>query len=133
MRKDKDEYNAYMRAYMKKRYRQRRRKALQKLGGRCQNCESKKDLQIDHVDPTKKSFSVSKLWSIAEEKFWKELEKCQLLCQKCHSKKSIIERGMKIAKGTHGTLSSYRYCHCKLCKAARRKWATSYRARKKGV
>jgi len=40
--------------------------------------------------------------------------------------KTLKEKGMEIAKGNHGTLSSYTYCHCKLCKKAKREWFREY-------
>jgi len=54
-------------------YHRRRREAIKKLGGRCVLCGSKKNLEFDHRDPKKKSFS---LWSssVAEARFQVELK-----------------------------------------------------------
>src|SRR3989304_5941083 len=102
----KESYNAYMNKYMTKRYHSRRRRAIKSLGRRCVRCGSTKRLEFDHRNRRHKSFG---LWSktYSEKKFVKELKKCQLLCKKCHIEKSILERGYKVAKGTHGTLSAY--------------------------
>lgn len=68
---------------------QRRAYALEFLGGKCAVCGSTENLEIDHKDPTQKSFPISRPPS--EKAFRKELTKCQLLCHTCHSKKSAQE------------------------------------------
>jgi len=115
-----------MKHYILDRYHKRRGDAKEFLGGKCNKCGSVEDLQFDHIDPKTKSFPIGTMWSVSEERFWNELKKCQLLCRKCHIKKSILEAGKKIAKGTHGTLSSYRYCRCILCKDAHSKYQKEY-------
>lgn len=129
-------YNAYMRAYMSKRYYRRLVEVKKRLGNKCRirGCE-RKDLQIDHVDPGEKLFSVTaRLAGCSEEKLERELKKCQLLCSKHHTVKSVTEKGKVLARGTHGTLSSYRYCRCDECKAANseynRKWKRERKRRK---
>jgi len=131
-RASRQAYNAYMRTYMLKRYRSRRRKAIKDLGGKCVKCGSTKRLEFDHRDPKKKSFS---LWcrTYSEERLAKELAKCQLLCKMCYIKKSILERGHKIAKGTHGTLSAYAWCgppKCDACRKAKTDYMIQYYLRK---
>lgn len=120
-----------MRIYMGRRYRKRRDAARIALGGRCVECGSMENIQFDH----KKRRGVNdfkigeKIAGVAEAKLRDELAKCQLLCWECHNKKTQQELGRKIAKGTHGTLSSHRYCgppKCEECKQAmrvyKRKW-----------
>ena len=121
MAKSREEYNTYMREYMLRRYHERRRRAVEHLGGACRVCQSVEDLEIDHINKADKTIPLNKLWSIAEDRFWKEIEKCQILCKPCHEEKSIKDMGRKRAKGKHGTVSSYRYCKCKECKAAKQK------------
>ena len=116
-----------MRVYMAERYRQRRKEALLHLGGKCVKCESTEDLQFDHIDRKTKKFTIAHIWLHSKEKFWKEIEKCQLLCFSCHSKKTILESGKKIARGNHGTVSTVRYCKCELCKKAKREYMREYR------
>lgn len=127
----RQEYNAFMNEYMKAVYRRRRRAALRKLGGRCTKCGGRKRLEFDHRDPGTKTRRVAKMWTYSEERFWAEVEKCQLLCQRCHQEKSLAERGLKRAKGVHGNYMNYqRYgCRCDLCRAAWRKQQNEWRWR----
>jgi 5-methylcytosine-specific restriction endonuclease McrA len=134
--KDKEQYRAYMKEYMLKRYNERREKAIEKLGGKCVKCGSTQHLQFDHINPEDKSFTIAVRSSINEKDFWKEIDKCQLLCLECHQQKTITDMGMKPAKGFHGTLSSYRYCRCNLCKKAKSDYMKTYvrkDRKKKGV
>ncbi|MFW9998429.1 MAG: HNH endonuclease, partial [Candidatus Odinarchaeota archaeon] len=119
-------YNEYMAEYMLRRYHARRSEAIEKLGGECSRCGSTTHLEIDHIDPGQKSFALNKLWSVAKDKFEQELEKCQLLCKDCHEKKSALDAGKKVARGTHGTLSSYRHCKCHECRAAKSAYMKRY-------
>lgn len=122
----KDEYNEYMRKYHLKRYYAIRQKAIEILGEKCNKCGSKEKLQFDHIDKNGKKFNVSMWLSKTLGDFWEEIKKCQLLCEKCHIEKTVLERGQKLARGTHGTISSYRYCKCGLCKQAKKEWAIEY-------
>ena len=121
--------NQYMREYLKRRYHSRRQEAIESLGGRCVVCGTNQELEFDHKTPVNKTFSISRLWNVKKEKYIKEIRKCQLLCKKCHIKKTREERGQKNARETHGTLSSYRYCKCKLCKDANNKYMREYKRR----
>ena len=112
---------------MKRRYWERRHQALKILGEKCSKCGSTKDLEIDHRNPKLKVFDGTRMTSVSQEKFLKEIQKCQLLCDKCHNIKNIIERGQKLAKGTHGTLSSYRYCKCDICKKTHSDYCRMYK------
>jgi hypothetical protein len=65
-----------------------KRKALEYLGGRCVKCGYNKcsgALVFHHIDPTTKEFSISGAHSISWKRVQKELDKCQLLCQNCHT------------------------------------------------
>jgi hypothetical protein len=120
----REQYNAYMRDYLLRRYHERMEEARRRLGGKCARCPSVDDLQLDHKDPKTKSFTIAKLWSVSRERFDTELLKCQLLCPPCHTEKTLEDLGRKRARGTHGTVSSYRYCgppKCESCKAAKRR------------
>jgi 5-methylcytosine-specific restriction endonuclease McrA len=131
--KDREAYNAYMRKYMLRRYHERRRYAIKLLGGKCAKCGSRSKLEIDHIEPKKKSFSIGKLWSVSKKRFEAELRKCQLLCERHHSDKTLADKGQARARGMHGTLSSYRYCKCAKCRAANSEYGREYRRRKAGV
>lgn len=125
-RKNKEQYNAYMREYMLKRYYERRKYAIEQLGSRCAECGSTDQLEIDHIDPKKKSFDVGKLWSTAWARFIAELKKCQLLCDTHHNDKTLAHKGQRRAKGTHGTLSAYKYCRCDRCRDVHSAYCREY-------
>lgn len=119
----------YMRLYMKRRYRARRRLALRLLGGVCARCGVRRGLEIDHIDPRRKHLSTARMTMVSEKRFRAELAKCQLLCGKCHDHKSILDAGKLPAKGQHGTLSTYRYCRCDRCRAAMSLYNKQYQKR----
>jgi hypothetical protein len=79
-------------------------------------------LEIDHINPKKKRIDMSLLAGMSKAKLEAEIIKCQLLCRACHTAKSILDAGNKPARGTHGTLSSRRYCNCRECKDAFNAW-----------
>ncbi len=124
--RDPEAYREYMRKYMLDRYTKRRAEAIETLGGKCKICESTVDLQFDHVDPSGKAFTIAKFSSASERKFREEIVKCQLLCRPCHVKKTMQDNGQQDARETHGTLSSYRYCKCDLCREAKAAWYREY-------
>ena len=120
----------YMAIYMLARYHSRMNEARKFLGGKCTKCGSKKNLQIDHIDRTKKGCDNDRAAFRSRSKFLEEMKKCQLLCRPCHTIKTVtVDLGRKMARGTHGTLSSYRYCKCRKCKDAASKY--SYMLKKK--
>lgn len=120
----------YMRRYMLERYRRRRNEAIEQLGGKCTECDKTDNLELDHVDPSTKSFTIAKSGSVSEERWKNELHKCQLLCRLCHVSKTLKDRGQKSAREKHGTISSYRYCKCDLCREAKAKYTREYRKKK---
>lgn len=130
----REEYNAYMRVYMLARYHERMLVARMELGGKCSRCPCRTKLQFDHINPGKKKFTIAKLWSLAERTFWNEIAKCQLLCGECHTAKTLKELGRKPARGTHGTISAYRYCgppKCEACRMANNEVSRKWRERNK--
>jgi hypothetical protein len=116
-RKVKEKYNEYMKSYMINRYNKKKEKIFDMLGGCCAKCGSKDNLEIDHIDPSEKSFSVSKMWSIREDLFIDEIGKCQLLCHKHHLEKTLNDNGFN-SRENHGTYVCYRYnnCRCEKCR-----------------
>lgn len=111
------------RVYQLNRYHQRRAFAIEFLGGKCVICGSVNDLEIDHIDPSKKDFSISRYWDINEILFIIELYKCQLLCKEHHKQKH--------SKRIHGTYTMYKNgkCRCVECKKANAIYMYNYRAR----
>lgn len=79
---------AYMAKYMLRRYHERRDWAIKRLGGVCAACGTSLDLEMDHINPDDKEFEIGKVWSYSWDKFLKEVDKCQLLCQSCHKEKN---------------------------------------------
>ena len=67
--------------------RQRIVRALAKLMG-CSQCNSKENLEWDHIDPATKKFDVMSGMQSSWETILNEIDKCQVLCRKCHDKKS---------------------------------------------
>lgn len=110
-----------MRTYNKMRYKRLRMELIESLGSRCSKCYSTENLELDHKDSTTKNYDISKrmLWGYFTN--LDEIHKLQLLCRTCHKAKSILDRGFTASKGSknHGTLSSYRYCKCPACVAAK--------------
>lgn len=78
----------YHREYNRKRYHAKRKAYIEKLGGKCVSCGSVDELQFDHINPEDKSFSVGMLLSHSKSTVDNEIEKCQLLCKSCHTKKT---------------------------------------------
>jgi hypothetical protein len=96
------------------------------MGGKCERCEATDGLEFDHVDPEDKELDVSKVMTYPEASIRAEFDKCQLLCRRCHQVKSILDAGKTPAVGTHGTLSSYRYCRCDACRSAKAAYMKEY-------
>ena len=100
--------------------RKARRLMLYKLlGGKCSSCGSRKNLEFDHLDPNLKEFRISSRIDAPEEELIKEVEKCVLLCHKCHVKKTLENNEFGELTG-HGTRWNYgkNGCRCQRCKQA---------------
>jgi len=84
------------------RWKDRKRKSVELMGGRCQICGYDKNLSaldFHHKYPSEKEFSFSKLRQMKWASVVKELKKCILFCANCHreihnpgdNKKEILE------------------------------------------
>lgn len=68
--------------------RQKKMKAVEYKGGGCRVCKYDRcmdALQFHHLDPAEKDFHISKASAWAWSKIVKELDKCVLLCNRCHT------------------------------------------------
>lgn len=107
--------DAYMNAYMTQRWKKRRKLAIKRLGGCCVKCGTKKNLQFDHIDPKTKLFTIARGYSFSKNRFWKEVYKCQLLCEKHHVVKSNKQKAKGENNGnaifTNSEVRKYRKLH----------------------
>jgi hypothetical protein len=78
------------RAYEKQK---RLRREWIQANGPCANCGSGERLEIDHKDPDAKVSHT--VWTWRKEKREAELAKCQVLCYKCHKKKTAAQVSQK--------------------------------------
>lgn len=122
------DYNAYMRVYMLNRYHEKRKQAVERLGGKCVDCGSTENLEFDHEDSETKAFDVAKIWSYKQERFEAELAKCVLRCKSCHIEKSRQFDWRRVDHG--GGVSGKRGCKCDLCKAKKSEYNRNYKLNK---
>ena len=83
--KQRESRKSWYRSVVKK-----RRADWLKANGPCVQCGSLNDLEVDHIDPATKIHHG--VWSWREDRRIAELAKCQVLCSKCHLKKTIAYR-----------------------------------------
>jgi len=107
---------------------ERKAKMIDYLGGECIECGSQDNLEFDHIDPKSVDFRIAPALAFNFDRLLEEVRKCQLLCNKCHWRKTRQDRGLN--KLSHGTATMYSHhdCRCKDCKSA---WATYIRKRRK--
>jgi hypothetical protein len=64
-----------------------KQEAVNRLGGQCKQCGWKGNLagfHFHHRDPKEKEFTIGSSCTTNWEKYWKEVQKCDLLCSICH-------------------------------------------------
>lgn len=112
---------ASKRAYDRRRHASLRAIAEEILGQACIQCGSTVDVEFDHIDPSTKRFNLSDGHSYSMGEYLVEVLKCQPICKPHHIRKTLNQRGFELVKGqpVHGTVSSYRYCRCQECRAAK--------------
>ena len=74
-------------AYQAERWRERKKKAVMLMGGKCSKCGYCKNysaLEFHHVDPSQKDFDFNTGRRRSWDKLLVELKKCILLCSNCH-------------------------------------------------
>ena len=97
-KKDLEYYHKNKEARISKQLERRKElleEAKEKLGGKCISCGVTKNLEFDHIDDAKKEYNVSNAVRNTKEIFWEEVAKCQLLCVKCHNKKTTAQKRAK--------------------------------------
>ena len=110
------------REYELQRFHKRKAEMFAYLGGQCVVCGTDESLQIDHVDPSTKLFSITKNWSIAWARLVVELDKCQLLCKTHHDVKSSTEVQVEHGGGKCGK----RGCKCEPCMKRKAEYMKEY-------
>ena len=74
-----------------KQYQERREQVIEQLGGVCSHpdCNCTINLQLDHIDPSKKRYNISeRLSSWDLKRLQPEIKKCKLLCPEHHAQKT---------------------------------------------
>ena len=107
------------REYFNNRRKERRKMFMDLLGGKCENCGSKKDLHFDHKRPSNKEFRIAKFIDAPDDVLKAEVKKCRLLCSKCHKQKTLDKEEFG-ETSKHGTIWRYKSynCRCKKCTQA---------------
>lgn len=121
--------NAYHARYQRERYARRMNYARDALGATCNECGTTTQLHLHHIDPETKYRNISTMASkYSEERFNTELDKCILLCSRCHSSLTakVNKTGgrNKWAEIKHGTLWAYGgyKCRCPECRETKSKY-----------
>ncbi len=108
---NKQQLKEWQTKYRREWTRRRRSQALYLKGSKCVRCGTKERLEFDHIDPSKKSFTIE-FGKYSWPDIKKELDKCQLLCHDCHVKKTKEDRPIP----DHGTFAKIKQgCYCDIC------------------
>ena len=87
--KEKNSYTTFWRIRVKQ-------KLIDYKGGRCEECGYDKDspsaYDFHHRIPSEKSFSISRYTRLKFESLKEEVDKCTLLCCRCHAELHDLER-----------------------------------------
>lgn len=113
--------------YHRLRFHEIRARYIKLLGGKCNQCGSQESLRIHSRDPSRHIPPYGRIWTI------EELDLCELLCLPHSNARIQSQRGYKVAKGTHGTDSSYRYCKCPKCRKAHARAHGRWREKRKAA
>ena len=114
------------RGYDRQRYHSR--KARYMLHAYCEQCGSRSNLELHHIDPAEKESH--NIWSWRADRLEAELAKCRWLCAECHQE--ITNMAHRTTE--HGTTTMYRNgCRCKPCSLANTLAKAEWRAKKAGT
>ncbi len=112
---------ASYRAWFTRNYASRKAFAISYLGGKCRGCGSVENLEFDHIDPITKSGRIDQFLMLTNDKLINELNKCQLLCHKCHKEKTSSEKTEYCKYGHKRTGNTTKDRHCKTCQELNRR------------
>ena len=118
---------SYTKEYHREYWRKRRQEIIDYLGSKCVKCGTTDNLEIDHINPSDKSFHISKRLSLSTQR--EEVDKCQLLCHEHHMVKTVSEK----KPYTHGTIYAWMKvkCECVVCSKAKRIWYDKRNAKRR--
>lgn len=123
-------------------------KAIEYKGGKCERCEYSKciaALEFHHLNPKEKDFAIStsghtRSW----EKIKVELDKCILVCCRCHREihddgnleKKHEQYNSQVKVKTeirHGSRVAYTYhkCRCEICRTSNNEYTKQLKMKKK--
>ena len=60
----------------------------------CVCCGAKENLTFHHVNPEDKSFNIGSKNQMSVTDFFKEAEKCVILCDDCHKKYHLLSKSL---------------------------------------
>lgn len=90
-KKSENRYNSWCKSCVyelqKLRWKDRKRKVVELMGGKCCKCNYDKNLsvfELHHLDPSQKEYDWNKLRQLQWETIIAELKKCILVCANCH-------------------------------------------------
>ena len=117
--KDKNKQRAYQASWIKN----RRKEFFADKS--CKKCGETDRLELHHRDPNKKV--AHSIWSWSGVRRKKEIEKCDVLCRRCHQKLHHPRTT------THGTLTMYKKykCRCEKCRLRNAQYEKERRGRTK--
>ena len=76
---------------------EKKKRAVEYLGGKCVDCGYDRyieALEFDHIDPSKKDFTISGNHCVSWERIREELDKCELRCANCHRERHAREKSI---------------------------------------
>jgi len=122
--RDPDDRREYARKWMAA------RRAAFFTGKTCADCGSKTDLRLHHIDPGQKIHHT--IWSWSRDRREREIAKCIILCQRCHSRRHAADPssfGVWLRKtGKHKGL-----WEAQISVSGKRRWIGRFRDRNEAI
>jgi hypothetical protein len=124
-----------MPAYMSHKYNVQRAFFIELMGGECRRCKSTTKLEIDHIDPSKKTMQIGLLFGKGQilAAVHELITQCQILCKKCHTEKTKSESRRFNQPLKHGSMYVWMNlnCPCEPCTRSRWMWYDKRNARRR--